>query len=115
MATNPIFRFEAHVAPKDAPVYDRTRWDEAIPIKVLAQDADEAIQKAAAAMGGSKYGWDVAIDAAVEVGQRGGTHADLAKRLRVASADKALSIGEAWGLLDEAADALEGVAREEQQ
>lgn len=109
---NPIFRFEARVAPKDAPVYDRTKWGEAIPIKVLAQDADEAIQKAAAAMGGSKYGWDVEIDAAVEIGQQDGAYTDLAKRLRAASADKALSIGEAWALLDEAADALEGVVRE---
>lgn len=113
MATNPIFRFEARVAPKDAPVYHRTRWDKAIPIKILAQDADEAIQKAAAAMGRSEYGWDVAIDAAVEVRQRDGAHTGLARRLRAASADKALSIGEAWALLDEAADALEGVARGE--
>jgi hypothetical protein len=36
---------------------------------------------------------------------------NLPHRLRVAASNKALSIGEAWSLLDEAADALEGVAK----
>lgn len=113
MTAKATFRFKVRVAAKDPEGYYITKWGEATPVTVFAHDADEAMRKARSSMGEPPWNkqWAVMIDGADEE-RVDIKHADLANRLRAASADKALSIGEAWELLDEAADALEGVARE---
>lgn len=66
----PLFRYKTRVASTDPSGYYHTRWDKAVPVTVLANDADEAASKAKEAMGKADGGrqWAVSVDSADEIG-----------------------------------------------
>ena len=65
----PLFEFDMRVASADKEGYYYTRWDQAYPITLTAENKQEAVNKAVAAMGEPRSGryWTVVTDKIREV------------------------------------------------
>ena len=55
--SKPLFKFTMEAAQKDPSGYYVTRWDLAQKLTVIAANRDEAVQKAASALGKSDRNW----------------------------------------------------------
>lgn len=70
MTTNkPLFRFNTQVAESDSTGYYITRWDEALPVTVIAHNRGEAFEKVKTMMGEPtpRSSWAVRIESAEEI------------------------------------------------